>query len=84
MPNHGDGPIQYSEIVPCPPTNPQVTLSVPPQVLQGLSDEQRMRIAKIQIDFAQRVSRALQRSYGNIAAVLSGEARANRESEEPK
>ena len=84
MPNHGDGPIQYSEVVSCPPTNPQVTLSVPPAVLQGLSDEQRMRIAKIQIDFAQRVSRALQRSYGEIAAVLGREAPASRDSEEAK
>ena len=84
MPNHGDGPIQYIETLPCSPTNPQVTLSVPPLVLQSLTEEQRMRIARIQIDFAQRVSRALQRSYNDIAVVLGRDPRKPREGEEPK
>ncbi len=85
MLNPGGGPIQYSETSPCPdPINPQLTLSVPALVLQSLSVEQRSRIAKIEIAFAQRVSRVLLRSYGEIADVLGREPRPSRKTEEPK
>ncbi len=83
MPTHGDGPDQYIKFNNCDQGNPQVTLSVPASVLAALTDEQRARVATIQIDFARRVSRALQRSYEEISVVLGGEPRRPRKTPEP-
>ena len=51
-----------------------LTLAIPATVWETATQEQQARIAKIQIDYAQRVSRVLLRAYGAISTVLDKDA----------
>ena len=73
MTNRGGGPVSYLAFPPCP-SNPQLALYVPEAVLDSVSDEQRLKIAAIQTDFAHRVSGLLSRAYAEIAETLRGKA----------
>jgi hypothetical protein len=75
MPNTGGGPIILSRVQPCPPANQQLALFVPDTVLEAISDEQRVKIALIQTEFAQRVALLLGRSYNEITEVIRGGSR---------
>ena len=76
MPTSGGGPVQYIETNPCPPSNPQITLSLPALVTAVADDEQRRKIALVQLAFARQVSKLLAEAYADVEAILQAEHRA--------
>ena len=71
MPQH-NGPGGPGVFIPPPPPPPPIALYVPASVLEILSPEQQAKIAQIEVEFAQRVSNVLSKSYNEILAVIRG------------
>jgi hypothetical protein len=71
MPITGGGPNgPYGIVVPPPPPPPPITLYISPAALAAASDEQRLRIAEIELEFSHRVSKELAKAYAEVLSVL--------------
>jgi hypothetical protein len=73
MPQQNGPGNPYNEVPPPPP--PPLALYVPSSVTDCAHEDQRRRIAQIEVAFAQRVSVLLSEAYAEILEVLRGEDR---------
>ena len=74
MTDQGGGPVKYIAMHPSPEPCGPFTVSIPPNVLDGVSEWKRHRIGAVQLRFARDVSELLARSYSEIAAIVEDEA----------
>jgi hypothetical protein len=71
MPVTGSGPNgPYGIVVPPPPPPPPITLYISPTTLEAATEEQRLRIAEIELEFSHRVSKELAKAYAEVLTVL--------------
>ncbi len=71
MPDPGGSPIKYSLVAPTAPA-PPVALYIPEAVTEAATPEQLIRIAVIELEFAQRVAKEMSKAYADVLTVLRG------------
>ena len=65
-----NGPSGPYFVPPPPPPPPPLALYIPDTALADATDEQRAKIALIELEFAQKVSVLLSKTYSEITALL--------------